>query len=63
VAIDIGSGFDLLYGETSRPVHRALGLDQLNRYALTEQPVAPQTAAKVHKAGGIVHLLQRLMDQ
>jgi FkbM family methyltransferase len=63
VAIDIGSGFDLLCGETSRPVHRALGLNDLNRYALTEQPVAPQGAAESHKAGGDIHVLQRLMDQ
>jgi FkbM family methyltransferase len=63
VAIDLGSGFDLLCGETSRPVHRALGLDDLNRYALAKQPVAPPSAAKRRKAGGDVHVLQRLMDQ
>lgn len=63
VAVDIGSGFDLLCGETSRPVHRALGLDDLNPYALTQQPVAPHSATKPRKAGGEVHLLQRLMDQ
>lgn len=35
VAVDVGSGFDLLSGrELTRPVHRALGLDKANRYAL-----------------------------
>ncbi len=34
VAIDIGSGFDLLDGETTRPVHNMLSLNQTNTYAL-----------------------------
>jgi hypothetical protein len=34
VAIDIGSGFDLLDGAVSRPIHTELGLDRTNRYAL-----------------------------
>lgn len=34
VAIDIGSGFDLLDGHTSRPIHKILGLDTQNRYTL-----------------------------
>jgi hypothetical protein len=34
VAVDIGSGFDLLAGEISRPIHRKLGLAEANQYAL-----------------------------
>jgi hypothetical protein len=34
VALDIGSGFDLLSGKISRPVHSAMGLDKANPYAL-----------------------------
>lgn len=34
VAIDIGSGFDLLDGETTRPIHNMLNLNQANKYAL-----------------------------
>ncbi len=34
VAIDIGSGFDLLDGETIRPVHKLLDLDQYNPYQI-----------------------------
>lgn len=34
VAIDIGSGFDLLSGAITRPVHRRLGLDEANPYVL-----------------------------
>jgi hypothetical protein len=36
VALDIGSGFDLLEGTISRPVHAALGLDKVNPYALDD---------------------------
>jgi hypothetical protein len=36
VAIDIGSGFDLLDGKISRPIHNILGLDKINKYALEE---------------------------
>jgi len=34
VGIDIGSGFDLLDGEITRPIHRAVGLEQFNAYSL-----------------------------
>jgi hypothetical protein len=34
VALDLGSGFDLLSGVVTRPVHRRLGLDKVNPYAL-----------------------------
>jgi hypothetical protein len=34
VAVDIGSGFDLLAGIISRPAHHGLGLDSVNPYAL-----------------------------
>ena len=34
VGVDIGSGFDLMDGRVSRPVHRALGLHKGNPYAL-----------------------------
>jgi hypothetical protein len=34
VGIDLGSGFDLMDGVVSRPIHRALGLDQDNRFAI-----------------------------
>lgn len=34
VAVDLGSGFDLLQGDTTRPVHRMLGLDRDNTFAL-----------------------------
>jgi hypothetical protein len=34
VALDIGSGFDLLSGAVTRPVHRLLGLDKANPYSL-----------------------------
>jgi hypothetical protein len=34
VAVDIGSGFDLLAGSVSRPVHRALGSMETDHYAL-----------------------------
>jgi hypothetical protein len=34
VAVDIGSGFDLLDGTITRPIHRVLGLGELNPYAL-----------------------------
>lgn len=34
VAIDLGSGFDILDGIISRPVHRALGFDRVSKYAL-----------------------------
>lgn len=34
VGIDIGSGFDLLDGVALRPVHRRIGLDKVNQYAL-----------------------------
>jgi len=37
VGVDLGSGFDLLEGRTTRPIHRAMGLDQDQRYALTCQ--------------------------
>ncbi len=37
VAIDIGSGFDLLDGTAPRPVHRSLGFDQHNPFALGER--------------------------
>ena len=36
VAIDIGSGFDLLNGAVRRPIHRALGYDQHNPFTLGE---------------------------
>ena len=34
VAVDLGSGFDLLDNETSRPIHKILKLDSINRYTL-----------------------------
>jgi hypothetical protein len=34
VAVDIGSGFDLLNGTISRPIHTIMGFDQKNPYAL-----------------------------
>lgn len=34
VAVDIGSGFNLLDGGAPRPIHKALGLNQNNPFAL-----------------------------
>ena len=34
VAVDLGSGFDLMAGRATRPVHRRLGWDNANPYAL-----------------------------
>ena len=34
VAVDLGSGFDLLAGQATRPGHRRLGWDKANPYAL-----------------------------
>lgn len=34
VAVDIGSGFDLLDGEVTRPIHKSLGLEKMQKYAL-----------------------------
>jgi hypothetical protein len=34
VAVDIGSGFDLLDGRTTRPIHKKLELDKTHQYSL-----------------------------
>jgi hypothetical protein len=34
VGVDLGSGFDLLAGKITRPVHRSLGLSEDNPYVL-----------------------------
>ena len=34
VGVDIGTGFDLLDGEMTRPVHKILGLERVRKYAL-----------------------------
>lgn len=36
VAVDIGSGFDLLDGELTRPIHRMLGSDKMRKYSLVK---------------------------
>lgn len=38
VAVDLGSGFDLLTGRSTRPIHRRLGLDQDPKYSLINRP-------------------------
>ncbi len=34
VGVDLGTGFDLLDGEATRPIHTLLGLEQVRKYAL-----------------------------
>lgn len=36
VGVDLGSGFDLLEGRATRPIHRVLGLDEEPRYYLKQ---------------------------
>ena len=36
VAVDIGSGFDLMEGELTRPVHKRLSLDKIQQYTSSE---------------------------
>jgi hypothetical protein len=46
VAIDLGSGFDLLAGTVSRPVHVDLGLDRANPYVVHPSCSSPPETAK-----------------
>jgi hypothetical protein len=46
VAIDLGSGFDLLAGTVSRPIHVDLGLDRANPYVVHPSCSSPPETAK-----------------
>jgi hypothetical protein len=52
VAVDIGSGFDLLAGTPSRPAHTALGYASRNRFAIVDPKAEAPSEGRV--ADGVV---------